>query len=99
MDDKTIEVSEMIDEDCDKFSHRISTMTRGDIAILERMFTVVYSDLANRKNAVLQSDYDDKVELAKCVYVELVKVEQKISLLRKRAEELTLAVFDSPKHK
>ena len=95
---ETIEIAEMIDEDLDLFNVRILSFKRGDIAIIDHMMRIVYADLVNRKNAVLESDApeEDKLSVVESIYAELIKTEQKINAFKKRAEDLKNSVFDNP---
>ena len=51
---------------------------------------------------VLQSDSlseEEKTDVAKDVYAELIKIERKVGLIEKREKSLAITVFDSPNHK
>ena len=102
MEGRVEEIAVMIDESEDRFENRMLKFSRGDLAVIKTMMNVVYQDLVTRKNMVLQSDSlseEEKTDVAKDVYAELIKIERKVGLIEKREKSLAITVFDSPNHK
>lgn len=92
----------LIDSPMEDFVKEVSDKNVGTLNNLILTLEGIYSELEARKEAVLNSDtipFSEKGEATKGLFSEMLKIEEKVTYLKKRVKDLKPKVFDTCKHK
>lgn len=90
----------VIDSNMEVFKESLKGMNLGEITGLRTTLALVYNDLVVRKDVVSKNnelDLDEKSNIIKGIFFELLKIEEKIIYLDKKIKELKLTDFDRNK--
>lgn len=92
----------LIDSPMEDFVKEVSDKNVGTLNNLILTLEGTYSELEARKEAMLNSDtipFSEKGEATKGLFSEMLKIEEKVTYLKKRVKDLKPKVFDTCKHK
>lgn len=95
---KDITFSEIVDMPQDDFVEFVSPLNVTEVNAFILLMSQAYTQLCGAKDKILQRDNisdDKKEETVKQIYAELLKIEAKVTHLKKRFKELTPSVFDT----
>ena len=90
----------LIDSSMEDFKDSVSSYNVGVINSLILTFTEAYTELDGRKEAIMSSgeiSLEDKEKAVKGLFSEMLKIEEKVTYLRKRVGDLRPKVFDTEK--
>ena len=88
----------LIDSPMEDFIKEVSNKNVGVLNNLILTLTGTYEELEARHEAVLGSDtipFDKKSEVVKGLFSEMLKIEEKVTYLKKRVGDLKPKVFDT----
>lgn len=90
----------LIDSSMEDFKESVSSYNVGVINSLILTLTEAYTELDGRKESIMSSgeiSLEDKEKAVKGLFSEMLKIEEKVTYLRKRVEDLRPKVFDTEK--
>lgn len=90
----------LIDSSMEDFKESVSSYNVGVINSLILTLTEAYTELDGRKEAIMSSGeiyLEDKEKAVKGLFSEMLKIEEKVTYLRKRVGDLRPKVFDTEK--
>lgn len=91
---KEVKYSDLIDSNLDDFSSHLMQFNYGSLQGLYNLMNVTYNDLSQRKDGLIRLSSQpgsDKEEIANAVngvYSILLKIEEKMTIIKNRMEEL-----------
>lgn len=90
----------LIDSSMEDFEKEVSKLNVGIINNLILLMESCYHDLNTRRELIMKSDsisLDDKAQASKDIFCEMLKIEEKVSYLKKVSKDLIPEVFDTKK--
>lgn len=100
MNESVSELGILIDSPLEEFKDGVSEYNVGTLNGLINTLTSVYTELEGRKEVVMSSGnipLDQKEKAVKGLFAEMLKIEEKVTFLRKRVKDLMPKVFDTKK--
>lgn len=98
MKKSTSTIGVLIDCTMEEFEESVKEYNVGVLNSLILTLTGTYSELEGRKEAVMSSDtisLEDKEKAVKGLFSEMIKIEEKVTYLKKRVGDLKPKVFDT----
>lgn len=92
------ELGTLIDSDASEFKESLKDYPVGVIHSIIGILECAYAELEGRKESIMCSSsisLEEKETAVKGIFAEMLKVEEKVKILKDRAKELSLKVFDT----
>lgn len=90
----------LIDSPLEDFKKEVSKLNVGVINNLTLLMESCYHDLNTRRELIMSSpsiSLDDKATASQGIFCEMLKIEEKVSYLKKVSKDLIPEVFDTKK--